>query len=365
MRVLHVINHLDLAGAEKLVANLALRMKALGVNAGVCALQIRDGCLASQLRDGGVFLHAGSSSPYSPRQIAVIRALLSHRRFDVVHSHLFPALAWVPPGVAGLSSKPVILTTEHSTTNRRRRPFLRPIDAFLYRPYAAVACVSEQTRVALLEWLPSLAPKSLVVENGIALADFRPDAPPSFSGLQGRQPLLLCIGRLVEQKGQDILIRALAQIPDARLVLVGEGPRRSDLESLAARLGLSGRITFTGVSNDLRPLLASADVYVQPSRREGFGLAAVEAMAAGRPVVASDVPGLREVVADAALKVPPCEPTTLASAILRVLAQPALQEELHLRSISRSEHYSIDRAVREYLSLYEGLLHGSPPATSH
>src|SRR5207253_112178 len=107
------------------------------------------------------------------------------------------------------------------------------------------------------------------------------------------------VGRLERQKGFDTLLEALPRWPDCTLQIVGIGSERAELESRARSLGLAARVEFLGFRDDVATLMTRADLYVQPSRWEGFGIAAVEAMASGLPVVCSDVAGLREVVGPA------------------------------------------------------------------
>jgi glycosyltransferase involved in cell wall biosynthesis len=171
-----------------------------------------------------------------------------------------------------------------------------------------------------------------VVRNGVDLTRFRPaDAggrahARARLGITPGVPLVACVGRLTRQKGQDVLLaawpRVSAAVPAAELALVGDG-------DLAAALlpGAPAGVRFAGTAADVRPWYAAADVVVLPSRWEGLSLTALEAMAAGRPVVASRIPGIAEVVpADAGLLVPPDDPYALAGALVRVLSEPGLTE---------------------------------------
>ncbi|MER8235393.1 glycosyltransferase [Streptomyces sp. NPDC094049] len=164
-----------------------------------------------------------------------------------------------------------------------------------------------------------------VVHNGVDIARFASDGPPG-----GSVPTVVCVGRLCRQKGQDVLLAAwpavLADVPDARLVLVGDGP---DADRLRAAAGPSVR--FTGAVDDTVPWYRAADVVVLPSRWEGMALAPLEAMAAGRPVVVSDVDGARESLPPdhrTPCLVPPEDPAALAAALGRLLGRPELRHRL-------------------------------------
>jgi glycosyltransferase involved in cell wall biosynthesis len=135
-------------------------------------------------------------------------------------------------------------------------------------------------------------------------------------------PLVIgSLGRLHRQKGYDVLLRALAEIAEAELVLVGDGEERVSLEALAHELGVAGRVRFAGWDADARARLAGFDIFVLPSRFEAFPLSIVEAMLAGRPVVATDVGSVREAVrhGETGLLVLPDDPAALAAALVRLL----------------------------------------------
>ena len=181
-------------------------------------------------------------------------------------------------------------------------------------------------------------------------------------------PFLLCVGRLDEQKGHPTLFEAmrsvLAREPDARLVVVG-GAQQSGadyaayLRHLSAHPDLDGRIIFTGERTDVPRLMAACDLFVLASRWEGFGLVFLEAMAAGKPVVATHVSAIPEVVLheQTGLLVPPDDPVALAAAILRLCADPAERRLLGDAGYERVHlHFTADRMVDETLDVYREAL---------
>ncbi|MFD0370387.1 glycosyltransferase [Streptomyces sp. NPDC127114] len=180
-----------------------------------------------------------------------------------------------------------------------------------------------------------------VIHNGVDATRFTPEGGPAESGPAARVPgpagatggpLVVCVGRLCRQKGQDVLLDAwpavLAAVPDARLVLVGDGP---DAERLRAAAGPWPSVRFTGAVADPAPWYRAADLVVLPSRWEGMALAPLEAMASGRPVVVGDVDGARESLPpghEALCLVPPGDPAALAAALGRLLGAPGLRHSL-------------------------------------
>lgn len=196
---------------------------------------------------------------------------------------------------------------------------------------------------------------SVVVPLGIELDRFSGAEP----ALRYDGPIVGNVARLAEQKGQAVLIDAapsvLARFPDARFVLVGDGELRGELEARVRALGLADCVLFTGERDDVPELLASFDVFAFPSLFEGLCLAVIEAQAAGVPVVATPVGGIRETVVpgETGLLVPPRDPEALATAIVRLLEDQ--HEAGHLAGEARRralERYAVERMVESTIALY-------------
>lgn len=233
-----------------------------------------------------------------------------------------------------------------------------------------VVCVSDAERRAGHD--AGVRGRWVVVPNGVDLTRFVPaersgparSALPDLSDLRLGAPLVVCVGRLCPQKGQDVLLRAwrvvAARLPEARLVLVGDGPDHRRL-SLDAPPG----VHFAGAVPDTVPWYQAADVVVLPSRWEGMALAPLEGMACGRPVVLTDVTGARESLppTDAPSLVPPDNPTVLAAALLRLLTNRPLREATAARALTHTRtHHDIRRATAAVAAVYRDLL-GSAEAS--
>lgn len=338
LRVLHVLCDLSGGGAERLVLELA-RRAAADVRVEVAAVQ-DGGVLADDFAAAGVVVHRLGRRRGRPGGVALLRLCRLARGFDVVHTHLWAGDAWGRPAAA-LAGVPVRVSTEHNV-DRDEPPWKHhakvATSRLVHRVVAVSAAVADYWRDRGVD------PERLVViDNGVDRARF---AAP-WRGGGG----LLAIGRLVRQKGFDVLIDAMAALPPTtRLDIVGDGPLR---DTLTARAGPNVRLL--GRVDDLPERLATADVVVVPSRWEGFGLVAAEAMAAGAPVVASDVDGLRDVVGDAGVLVPPADPRALAAAIAALLADPARRLAASAQGRRRSERFDIEVMVRRYEALYRSL----------
>ena len=191
------------------------------------------------------------------------------------------------------------------------------------------------------------------IYNGVPVVPPAPRDIRSSWSIPVNKPLLVSVGRLSIQKNQDTLLNALSRVPDAHLALIGDGDRASALKAQSRSLGLSARVHFAGEipSEDVSAFLQAADIFVFPSRWESMGLAVLEAMQADLPIIASDIPAMREVMGDSALLVPPEDPAALARAILRVLQDPELSSRLRLNGTTRAKLFSAETMVSEYQQL--------------
>ncbi|MEM6849576.1 MAG: glycosyltransferase, partial [Pseudomonadota bacterium] len=267
-----------------------------------------------------------SKSPYGGGVLMALRRHLRRtvRPGDVVHGHLFPTLFYLAAlRRMGALAAPLVYT-EHNTQNRRRTLLGgRTLDAALYGAVDGVVAISEGVRDALLAWCPSLAGRTHVIANGVPL-------PPPAPDRRGPVRHVVSVGHLTPQKNYGAAIEAMAAVmaqnPLAHTIhytIAGEGSERARLARLIAQKGLQNRIRLLGAVSDPAPLYGAADVFFMPSLFEGFGLAAVEAMAAGLPVISADVPGLREVVPDGAgIRTAP-HAAAMAEALTQMAALPA------------------------------------------
>ncbi len=285
-----------------------------------------------------------------------LAARLRGWRIDVLHSHLFYASLFATP-VGRAAGVAVLVETPHLREEWRKgwkghfaldRAVSRAVDAHI--------AVSRANARYLLEVKGLAAEKIFVIENGIDLDRFTAPLPSpaplrAALGLASRDPVLLVIGRLERQKGHPVLLRALPELrrrfPRLRLICLGEGSQRTALEREAGRLGVTGAVHFAGYQAAIEPWLALADVVVLPSWFEGLPLAALEALAAGRPLVATAVDGTSEIVRHerTGLLAPAGDSAALVAAIQRLLLAPAWAARL-AREGRRSVFAHFDRRTQ-------------------
>jgi glycosyltransferase involved in cell wall biosynthesis len=257
------------------------------------------------------------------------------RRADLVHTHLVHA------DVYGALGARRLVSTKHNDDPFRAGPF-RFVERALAQRASRVIAITRALARFQIERVGLPRDKIEVIHYGLddlprAWGTNPPDPVPDDARV------LLCVCRLDRQKGVDVAIRALRELPDSWLVVLGEGPQRAELEELA-----NERVYMPGRVPDVAAWLRRADVLVHPVRWEGFGLAVLEAMLAGVPVVASDVSSLPELVGEAGVLVPPEDPSALAAAVDRV--SPDAGERGRERA---HRDFSVARMADRTLAVYE------------
>lgn len=352
MKILHVINDLETGGAQRLVADMLPLMQAEGHTVDLLVIRDLESDMADYIRQCGITIHSlHARSLKSPRLIRQIRRFIP--TYDIVHVHLFPALYLV--ALARRGTRPRLFYTEHSTSNRRRtKPYLRPIEKFIYSRYDRIISISPETCTSLIGWLGNASPdRHVVIENGVDLSRFEFCAQRR--ELQYRR--LIMVARFVEAKNHAQVIRAMSLLPlEYHVTFVGDGPTLPACRQLAADLGVADRITFVGTRSDIPDLLVQADLGIHCSHWEGFGLTSVEIMASGLPVIVTDVPGLRQVVEGAGLIVPDDDAETLAQTIQNVLSDETfyaqIVEKCKKRAVKYNNHTMVSRYIQEYHNQY-------------
>lgn len=379
-KVLHIITRLERGGAPSILLDLVRGLEGDGLTHTLAAGLADDAAqdLLGTPATAGLRVRTVPALTREIRPFSDLRTLLGLTRLlrreepDLVHVHTSKAgflgrLAARFAGTRRLIYSPhgTILTGYFSPGATR---LLARLEAWAARFTDRVVCY---TALEVAEYLAAgigRPQQYAVIPNGLdAEAYARQAAPPARTrtalGLPPGARPLLCVARLVPVKGQTYLVQAwpsvLKREPRALLLLVGDGPEERLLRSRAAELGLGGSVRFLGFRQDIPSLLALAEALVLPSLNEGFGLVLLEAMAMGKPVVASAVGGIPEVVLDGrtGLLVPPADPEALAVAILRLLEDPRAAQRLGEAGRERArESFSREAFIQAHRKLYGELL---------
>lgn len=360
MKILFLSGLLSYGGASKLIFDMLPRMKAKG---NICELLVLSGKESKYINDlcqQGILVHIIPSDIRGHlKKIKYIMNWISSRNYDVIHVNLFPTIYYCSIVKVLLGRKcPPMVMTEHSTDNRRRhKPFLRPVEKFIYKKYDYIISISEQTQEKLCTWLKQKNRlKFTVIENGIDVKSFKNAKAISPNALYSQyccdDILLLTVGSFTPQKNHKILIEALAHLPDRfKLILAGEGPLENEIRAQIKNLNLENRVVFLGFRRDIPEIMHTADILVIPSLWEGFGLIAVEAMACGLPIVASNVPGLAEVIGECGIKFDPRSTQDIIKSILFMQNKQMQREYVNL-AYNKVDRYDISNTVTEYLKIY-------------
>ncbi len=337
-----MINNLDEGGAQKIVLNLA---SCENIDATVITFKNKKNFLLSNFEKFNIKVFCFKNVNQYKK---IICALINTQ---ILHIHLFPDLYLF----AFLPKKKIY--TEHNSWNKRRKfKLLKFLEAIIYKNYDEIICISNPVKRELTKWI-GLENKIQVIDNGLTLSNFTRSKRISFP-ISSRKIINLGMsGRFVLQKDQFTLIRSLVKLPNnVCVVLFGDGPLKNKLEKLVHELSLHKRVIFKGWVNDIDKALDIIDLYVQSSNWEGFGLSPLEAMAKGVPTIASDVPGLNEVIGSKRYLFEKNNVNQLIKKIKYLLYNDKNYLAASDFSIKRSRNFSDANMINNYLERYVNII---------
>lgn len=366
MKVLHVIDHMGLGGEQRVVQDLAV-MRAPDVEAAVWSLRSHElPGTADRMAAAGVPYHTLGFSYGNPMALAGFRGRLRETGPDVLHLHLeystligaLAALSLPAPRpilVASVANDPYRQAVLHRLAGRWLAPFidLHVTHSRGILDSVLLAYARRPRRVQCVSLGIDLGRFDRTLANPERVADYRRSA--------GR--VVGTIGRLVPQKAIHVLLDAtpalLQDDPATRVLVVGDGPLRGALEAQAHELGIAHAVEFAGYQEDVVSAYAAMDVFVLPSRDEGFGLVFLEAMAMGVPVIGTRVIGSEDAVEDGAtgLLVPYADPPALARAVRRLFDDAELRRRLRDTAAERVQRTaSREQFAAQVETVYRGLM---------
>ena len=359
MKILHVINHMNMGGAQSLLAELVPEQIAMGHEVSVLELEkSTDLTLTHRLASHGVRVESLSSGRSCRNPLNVFSLLPYFKVNDVVHVHLFPANYWIALSkILSFSNVPIV-TTEHSTDNRRRHiAVFKYIDAFIYGRYESVIACSDKALDTFKKRFPKVKCES--IPNGIGLKHYKSAVPyckMELAGVPEDSFVFTMVARFQYPKRQDILVRALAEMPETcHCVLVGgaqddEGVLK--VKKLSEELRVNDRVHFLYTRADVPAILKSSDAVVLSSEYEGLSLSSIEGLASGKPVVASDVQGLREVIGGVGELFGFEDHLALSRILTRMSEDKDYSKEIADRCSARAEEYDIASTAKMYDEVY-------------
>ncbi len=374
MRILTINNHFASGGAAALVVEYLRQLAKSEHEIEVCTIYTI-GEMAQPLLDLGVKFYnfeqnpniseGSSAGKYDPRLVLKLANVIRQGHYDVVHVHTFPSSLLT--ALASMITPPTrFVFTEHSVNNGRRgKPMMKILDRFIYSRYDAVVGVSQMVTDALVEWQPQLKDHAYTIVNAVDTARFQFD-PATRARLRaelGAAPdevVLFFGGRFHPVKALDRLIDAVARLCQQnsipiKLLLAGSGELEADLRQQVREAGLEEVVVFLGFRGDIPELLMAADVVVLPSHWEGVPIILLEAMAARRPIVATRVGGVPEIVSDevTGLLTEPDDVPALVEALARLVASPELRAQMGEAGFAAAKsRFAIDVYLEQLLEIY-------------
>lgn len=364
MNILHIIDDLTMGGAENLLIGLAGEQVKNGHHVTVVPLaNSNNNVVKTKLQASDVIVESlnFSGSLYNP--ILILKLIPVIKRYDIVHVHLFPALYWA--GLAKLLSfsKVPLVYTEHSTSNKRRNNFfLHKTDTFVYKYcYKRIIACSDKAQETFHQAFPNLR-HCCTINNGVNVslnAEASPYTKKELLGIEEDTFVVTMVARFMSMKRQDTVVEAIVKAPGIHAVFVGgeendEGLQR--IKEMAFNKKVSDRIHFLYVRKDVPRILKTTDVVVMASDYEGLSLSSLEGMAAGKPMVASDVDGLREVVGGAGILFENRNSDNLAEILIHLKNDKTYYKEVSNRCFQKSKEYDIKKMTGLYMSVYSDVL---------
>ena len=353
MKILHVITSLRTGGAEHLMVDLLPRLRDLGNEVELLIFDGTRTAFYEELEQQSIKIHSLGigGNVYHPRIIFKLSKFIG--KYDIIHTHNTACQLFAPIAKLLKCSKAKLVTTEHSANNRRRDIlYLKPVDKWMYNRYRYIICISEQPAENLRKHIGT-KDSIVVVNNGVNVARF---LCPIKDVSQNKSFLVTQVSSFNDAKDQDTLVKAIKELPDNyRLQLAGDGIRRPKVEELARSLGIADRVDFMGIRTDIPDILGSSDVVVLSSHWEGLSLSSIEGMASGRPFIASDVDGLREVVKDAGILFPHGDYKQLAKEIKQLCNNPVHYNVVARECQERAKQFDISIMAEKYNELYKSL----------
>ncbi len=355
MKIHHIINSYDkkLGGAESLVVLLKNHLILKKISTHIYGIM---DC-AEKIDNAS---NAGLKNPYSFKAFLSIKNYikLNVKDNDIIHSHLFPSNFYCSIIKLLKITNATLITTEHSTSNRRRgNIFGKIIDRIIYHPCNYIICISEGVEKKLNDWIFKNSNKTKVIRNGCKLYK----KLNYLKNSKNKTVKIISIGSLKNSKNYFTAIKAFNKIKKNNFLweIAGDGVLYKELIDLVNKFELNDKISFLGHVNDVDKLLDNANIFLMPSKWEGFGLAAVEAMHSSLPIIASNVDGLKEVVSNertCSLLINPDDVEDIAMKLEQLIKSKKLREELGRNAYHNSLNFDIEKMLNKYFSFYRTLI---------
>ena len=366
IKILQLVEDLSVGGAEKVIAEISQGLNKQNFNVSIWCLS-KGGAIAVELQEKGAAVNIlGISNYFNPLNIFKLVFLLKKAQPNIVHTHGYFASV-IGRIAAKLACIPVLISHVHSTYWDYTKRNLW-IEKYLSRFTSSIICCSKAVKDFVTGHERIDPSKTTVIYNGVDVERFYnfndiPAAKKEF-GIEPNIPVVGIVSSLTPHKGHKFLLQAapliLETFPTTIFLFVGDGILMDELYKQAKDLNISTNVIFSGTRNNIPEILNAMDIFVLPSTtREGLGISILEAMATEKPVVATNIGGIPEVVVNGktGILVPPQNPEALASAIIDLLKNPEKVQEMgKMGKLRVEEKFTTKKMISEIDSLYRDLL---------
>jgi glycosyltransferase involved in cell wall biosynthesis len=366
-KVVHLVEDLEIGGLERVIASIALGLDRAKYEVEVWCL-VRGGEIAEELANKGVAVKVlGMDSYHNPLQVLALLHLIRKENAHILHTHgyfgnTFGRLAAI------LAKTHVIIAHVHTPYSSFKKRNIM-MERFLSLFTDKIVCVSQAVKRFVVEVEGINEKKTSLIYNGVGeprlfeMDSYEPVNRKSL-GISDKDFVVITVASLTPHKGHRVLIDAARVVTksyeNVRFLIAGDGPLRNELESYTKEAGLSSKVVFTGQRKDIATLLSLGDFFVLPSiEREGLGIALIEAMAAGLPVIGTRLGGIPEVIEDRVngLLVAPGNAGELATAIEKLASDRSMKAKMGMNGKQLYElKFTADKMTWEIEFLYEDLL---------
>ena len=368
MNILWLVDHLGYGGAIHGAATYYLNTIPLlnksDFNAILCVLRKRDS-LTKQFEDKGINICHLGRNKFDPRTLFDINKIIRKENINIIHAHGYGS-ANFGRLIKIINKIPVIV---HAHDDDRNYPLPQKIADYLLRNLTDQAiAISEAVRVSCIKKRNIREEKVIVLLNGIPLNDFvvpdksRIEKVRKRLGIKQESNVIGTVARLREEKGVKYLIQSAVKIldafQDAVFLIAGDGPLRNELVDLTKKLGLENKVVFAGFCEDIPSILSIINIFAVPSISEGLGIAVLEAMAMGKPIVATSVGGIIEILRDGetGLLIPPKDPSIMADKIIYLINNKNEARRLGLNAKEESKIHDNIAHVQKLGQKYNDLI---------
>ena len=363
MKILHILPNLKMGGAEKLVVDLAEKLNLIDdIKCDILVLDGGETPLKSSAIERGVKVHSlNANNIYNPLLIFKIRKYWMN--YDILHVHLFPTLYIFAIASIFLQKRNKMIFTEHNTENRRMKlPGFTILERIVYQRYQKIICISTEIYSIFKSYLKLPAKNFAVVENGVdinKIFNFNSTQKQKIMtdlNIDLNDVILLQVSAFRNQKDQQTVIKSLKLLNDnVKVIFLGDGPNRRACEKLTRDLGLANRVHFCGVKKNVFDYFGIAKIVLLSTHYEGLSLASIEGMASGKPFIASNVPGVTDIVKGAGILVPESDPVALSIEINKLISNEKYYKSVVSLCMKRAEKYDIAKTVTKHIQLYKSL----------